>query len=69
MARSDQSKRILTKSGDAITVRVLDGIIIDDLVVQGVKAEAYRVITGKDVFPDPGRDIKDYLIKTGRIVD
>ena len=44
---------------------VMDGILIDDLLISGAKAEGYRVMTGKDVFPSVDRKIKDYLIKTG----
>ena len=69
MARKEKSIRILLKSGEAVTATVSDGLVIDDLVVQGMKAEAYRVVTGKDVFPAIGRDLKDYLIKTGVLLD
>jgi glycine cleavage system aminomethyltransferase T len=67
--RKEQTTRIILENGDAINITVRDGMIIDDLIVQGAKAEAYRLMTGKDVFPDHGRDIKDYLIKTGVILD
>jgi hypothetical protein len=67
--RNVTSSRILLDDGSAVTVRVMDGFIIDDLVIQGMKAEGYRVVTGKDVFPTIGRDIKDYLIKTGVILE
>jgi len=69
MARRESSVRILLDSGEAVTATVMDGMVIDDLVVQGAKAEAYRVITGNDVFPEIGRDLKDYLIKTGVLLD
>lgn len=65
--RRETSTRIILKDGSAITVKVLDGILIDDLLISGMKAEGYRVITGRDVFPSVTRDIKDYLIKTGII--
>lgn len=67
--RKEESTRIVLANGDAVTVTVRDGLIIDDLVVQGIKAEAYRVMTGRDVYPAVGRDLKDYLIKTGVILD
>ena len=69
MARKEQTGRILLKSGEAVNVRVMDGIVIDDLVIQGMKAEGYRVVTGKDVFPEITRDVRDYLIKTGVLLD
>ena len=69
MARKTKSIRMVLSSGEAVTATVTDGFVIDDLVVQGMKAEGYRVITGRDVFPEPGRDLKDYLIKTGVLLD
>ena len=67
--RKEESTRIVLTNGDAVTVTVRDGLVIDDLIVQGVKAEAYRIMTGRDVYPEVGRNIKDYLIKTGIILD
>ena len=69
MARKVTSSRIILEDGRAVTVKVMDGFTIDDLVIQGMKAEGYRVMTGKDVFPMIGRDIRDYLIKTGIILE
>jgi hypothetical protein len=69
VARREEKVRILLSSGEAVTATVSDGLVIDDIMVQGMKAEAYRVVTGKDVFPDIGRDLKDYLIRTGVILD
>ena len=65
MARKTKSIRMVLSTGEAVTATVMDGFVIDDLVTQGMRAEGYRVLTGKDVFPEPGRDLKDYLIKTG----
>lgn len=67
--RRDESTRIVFRDGKAVRVRLLDGLVIDDLVVQGMKAEGYRIMTGENVFPQPGRDIRDYLIKTGVLLD
>lgn len=69
MARKETATRILLNDGAAVNIRVLDGMIIDDLVVQGAKAEGYRVMTGRDRFPEYARDIKDYLIKINVITD
>lgn len=69
MARKEESSRILLDNGDAVTIRVMDGLVVDDLVIQGMKAEGYRVMTGRDVFPEVGRGIKDYLIQTGVILE
>lgn len=67
--RKEESTRILLGDGSAVTVTLRDGMVIDDIIVQGAKAEAYRIMTGKDNFPSVGRDIRDYLIKTGVILD
>ena len=67
MKRKEVSRRIILKDGTAITVRVMDGILVDDLLIGGMKAEGYRVMTGKDAFPEITRKLKDYLIKTGVI--
>lgn len=69
MARKEEKVRILLEGGEAVNVRVLDGLIVDDLVVQGAKAEGYRVITGRDRFPEFDRTLKDYLIKINVIQD
>lgn len=61
------SKRIILNDGSAVTVTALDGIFPDDLIISGMKAEGYRVMTGKDVFPGVDRKVKDFLIKTGVI--
>ncbi len=67
--RKEETTRMILANGTAVNVTLRDGMIIDDLIVQGAKAEAYRIMTGKDLFPEVGRDIKDYLIKTGVILD
>lgn len=69
MPRKTKSIRMILKSGEAVTATVMDGFVIDDLVTQGMRAEGYRVLTGKDVAADIGRDLKDYLIKTGVLLD
>lgn len=65
--RRETSRRVVLNDGTAITIRVMDGLLIDDLLISGMKAEGYRVMTGRDVFPTIDRKIKDYLIKTGVI--
>lgn len=67
MKRKEVSQRVVLEDGTAITVKVLDGVIIDDLLISGIKAEGYRVMTGRDTFPTIDRKLKDYLIKTGVI--
>lgn len=67
MQRKVVTQRVLLDDGTAINVTVMDGILIDDLLISGMKAEGYRVMTGKDVFPSVDRKVKDFLIKTGVI--
>lgn len=69
MARKTKSIRMLLKSGESVTATVMDGFVIDELVTQGMRAEGYRVLTGKNVFNEPDRGLKDYLIKTGVLLD
>ena len=65
--RKVESRRVVLEDGTAMTVTTLDGIVIDDLLISGMKAEGYRLMTGRDAFPDIDRKLKDFLIKTGLI--
>lgn len=67
MKRKELSQRVILEDGTAVTVKVMDGILADDLLVSGMKAEGYRLMTGRDAFPTIDRKLKDYLIKTGVI--
>lgn len=60
-------RRVVLANGTAVEVTVQDGLLVDHLLEQGMKAEGYRVMTGRDVFPKVSRKIKDYLIRTGII--
>ncbi len=42
---------------------------MDDILVQQMKAVGYRVMTGRSVHPPPSRKLKDYLIRTGIILE
>lgn len=67
MKRKEVTTKLTLEDGNAVEVRVMDGLLVEDLLIQGMKAEGYRVITGNDVFPEITRKTKDYLIKTGVI--
>lgn len=69
MPRTEIIRKVHLKQGNAITVRILDGLLIDDIVVLGMKAEGHRVITKRDVFPVVTRKLKDYLIRTGVLLE
>lgn len=66
-ARKEQITRVTLPDGVILNVRILDGITIDDLLVQGAKAEGYRVITDQDNFPTVDRKVIDYLLRLGVI--
>jgi hypothetical protein len=66
-ARKETSSYFVLPDGRGMTMRMLDGIIIDDLLVQGAKAEGYRVITGLEAFPEITRKTTDYLLRIGVI--
>lgn len=67
--RKDVRTRLMLDDGSAVELRVLDGLLVDDILVQGAKAEGYRVMTGKDVFPTTDRSIKDYLFRLGFVTE
>lgn len=67
MARKELKQRVVLEDGNAVTVKVMDGLLIDDILIAGGKAEGYRVMTGRSVFPKVDRKLKDYLIRIGAI--
>jgi hypothetical protein len=67
MKRKETTTRVVLEDGRAVNIRVMNGLLVDDVLIQGMKAEGYRLITNEDAFPEVTRTIKDYLIKTGVI--
>lgn len=65
--RKETTSRIVLADGTTLDIRMLDGVLIDDLLIQGIKAEGYRVITGREVFPEINRKTLDYLLRIGVI--
>ena len=63
------TQRVMLSDGRAVEMTVRDGLLPDHLLIQGMKAEGYRVMTGRDSFPVVPRKTKDYLIRTGIIVE
>lgn len=61
--RKELTKRIIKDDGSAINVRFMDGLVIEDVLLQLVQAFAYKQITGVDVKAPVKRQLKDYLIK------
>ena len=68
-ARKETTTHIVLADGSAMDVRILDGISIDDVLIQGMKAEGYRVVTGREQFPTIVRSTTDYLIRVGVIAE
>ncbi len=62
-------RRVVLENGRTINMTVRDGLLPEHLIIQGMKAEGYRVMTGRDAFPTVSRKLKDYLIRTGIIVE
>jgi len=67
--RKETTSRIVLANGTTLDIRMLDGVLIDDLLIQGIKAEGYRVITGREVFPEINRKTLDYLLRIGVITE
>jgi hypothetical protein len=65
--RKELTQRVVLNNGNSLDIRVLDGVVIDDVIVQATKAIGYLLVTGRDVFPDINRGMRDYLIKIGMI--
>ncbi len=63
--RKELTRRIVLKDGSAFTIKIKDDLIVEDVLILGMKAEGYRVSTGRDVAPIVDRRQRDYLIKTG----
>ena len=70
MAQIKETKqRVILDDGSAVEITVRSGLLVDHLLIQGMKAEGYRVMSGRDVFPTVIRKLKDYLIRTGVITE
>ncbi len=69
MQRKEVRTRIILADGTALNLRMMDGVLPEDLIIQGAKAEGYRIKTGRDAFPTVGRNIKDYLLRFGTITE
>lgn len=61
--RKESTKRMILKDGTAINVRILDGLMIEDLVSQHMEAYLFGLSNGTYTPPNIGRDIKDHLIR------
>jgi predicted transcriptional regulator len=68
-AIKEVSQRVVIENGKAVEIIIRNGLLVDHLLEQGMRAEGYRVMTGRDVFPTVSRSIKDYLIRTGVITE
>ena len=66
-ARREYISKITLPDGSVMDIKMLDGINIDDILIQGIKAEGYRVITKLENFPVIDRKVTDYLLRLGVI--
>jgi hypothetical protein len=66
-AIKEVSRRVILEDGSAVEIIVRNGLLVDHILEQGMRAEGYRVMTGKDVFPTVDRTLRDYLIRIGVI--
>lgn len=48
-------------------IRILSDAIVDDFMVNAVKAYAMKIKTGSGATPEYGRDVTDYLLAKGRV--
>lgn len=48
-------------------IRILSDAVIDDIMMNAIRAEAMKLKTGQDVTPSYGRDVTDYLIARGKV--
>jgi hypothetical protein len=56
--------RFVEPDGRVIYFRFLPNLSIDDILINGMKAEGFRVIHGQDSHVGTTKNVKDYLIKT-----
>lgn len=61
--RKESNRRVILEDGTAINVRILDGLLIEDIMTQHAQAYAFQVVTGIEKRAIIGRDIRDYLIR------
>jgi len=61
--RKEATTSVYLPDGTRMFIKVMDGLLPEDLIVQGAKAEGYRIITGKDKFPVIDKKTKDYLVR------
>lgn len=61
--RKESIRRVVLEDGTAINVRILDGILIEDLMIQHAQARGFQEVTGISKSALIQRDIKDYLIR------
>lgn len=57
-----------TIHGRSVQVRAMDTVGPDDCFVVLWKATLHRYVTGEDLMPTIPRDVKDWMIKTGRTI-
>jgi len=57
--------RIALANGRVYDIEVSDGILPEDILIQGAQAAGYQLITGEDRFFIPDRGVRDFLVRVG----
>lgn len=61
--RKESTTRLVLDDGSATDFKFVDGLLIEDIMLQHAHATGYSIVLGVDSPAKIGRDIKDYLIK------
>ena len=61
--RRESSTTITNTDGVPVTVRALEGITAEDILLHLAKAVLYKRVTGTDLYPGVPRDIKNTLVR------
>lgn len=51
-----------------VTVRATDATCVEDIYENQMNAVLHRYVTGEDVVPAAGRDVKDFLLKQNLVI-
>ena len=69
MARQESTTTLTLENGNLVELKAVDGVTIEDVLLQGVKIAVFKLITGQDKFFLPNRDIRDFIVMTDVIGD
>jgi hypothetical protein len=61
--RKETTRTFTLEDGTAIVGKLLDGLLIEDLMILHMNARAFTLITGEAKTAQIGRDVKNGLIR------